>query len=372
MTDRNTSLPRAWAEIDLAAAKHNLKVARELSGINATVLAVVKADAYGHGATKLAATWSGETRWFAVASLAEAREVASAVPGASLLLLGPALPWEREQVVREGFTPCVSTFEEAKAYNELASPQKPFPIHLVVDTGMGRIGLLEDGVLEAVLAICRLPNLEVQGFASHLPSADEDFDFTARQIQSFSGIVAEVKRHGVVPTLLHTQNSAGLLAFGDAGLNMYRIGLALYGISPLPSEQAKFQPVMSFKTRVALVRELPAGHGVSYGRSFITPRPMLVATLSAGYADGYPRSLSGRSASVILRGQRCPLLGRVTMDLIMVDVSELSEVAIGDEAVLFGRQGEEVILATEIARKAGTIAWEIFTGISSRVPRLYL
>ena len=171
---------------------------------------------------------------------------------------------------------------------------------------------------------------------------------------------------------VHVLPSAGVFAFADPPFDIVRAGLILYGISPLPEFQKLLRPVMTWKTRIALIRTMPAGHGISYGRTFITPRAMRVATLSAGYADGYPRHLSNRAACVLVRGQRCALLGRVTMDLMMIDVSHIADAAVGDEVVLMGRQDDEEISATELADRASTISWEIVTRIGSRVRRVYL
>jgi alanine racemase len=171
---------------------------------------------------------------------------------------------------------------------------------------------------------------------------------------------------------VHALPSAGVLAYSDPPFDLVRTGIMLYGISPLPEFQKLLRPVMTWKTRIALVRDMPAGHGISYGRTFITPREMRVATLSAGYADGYPRHLSNRDAAALVRGQRCPLLGRVTMDLMMIDVSHIEHAAVGDDVVLMGGQGDQEISATELAERAGTISWEIITRIGSRVRRVFV
>ena len=210
-----------------------------------------------------------------------------------------------------------------------------------------------------------LPNLEIEGIGSHLPSADEDEDFTRAQFAKY----AEILRSLGGPERFrwrHLSNSAGLLGYGRESCNLARPGLMLYGISPLPRHPVKLKNVMSLKSRVTLVRTLPAGHGVSYGRAFVTTRPTRVATVGIGYGDGYPRHLSGNGAEAFIRGRRFPLLGRVTMDQIMVDVTG-SDVAEGDEVELFGPN----IRVDEVAAKAGTIAWEILTGITPRVVRVY-
>jgi len=333
-------------------------------------MAVVKADAYGHGLGPVARALDGEVAFFGVANVTEAETLRTAGVEAPLFLLGPALPEERPRVLACGGTPAISGVKEALAYSKLTTAEgKTIPVHLAVDTGMGRAGVLEDTALETASKIQEMPGVALEGITSHLPSADEDANFSRAQADRFCEIVRSL---GTAPRWVHLANSAGILTFDQTGLTLARPGIALYGISPLPSEQTKFRPVLSLHTRVILVRELPAGQGVSYGRTFITDRPTLVATLAIGYGDGYPRALSNSGTEVLIRGRRCPVLGRVTMDAIMIDVTALGDtVNAGDQATLIGRQGNEEILATELAEKAGTIPWEIFTGITPRARRLY-
>ena len=208
------------------------------------------------------------------------------------------------------------------------------------------------------------PHLKLESISSHFPSADEDADFTQQQLAHFHSIVQDLEDHGIKPDFVHVANSAGLLGFPIGPREIVRAGLMLYGISPLPKFQAELRPVITWKTRVTLVRELPENWGVSYGRTFITHKPTLVATLAVGYADGYPRHLSNRGADVLIQGVRCPLLGRVTMDQLVVDVSHLpSPPQPGAEAVILGKQGGEEISALELAEKSGTIPWAIFTSM---------
>jgi alanine racemase len=240
---------------------------------------------------------------------------------------------------------------------------------LVVDTGMGRIGFSEKESAQIFSAINAMPQLRVSALSSHLPVADEDEDYTGRQLDRFRAL--DCLLSGDQPeTIL---NSAGVLRFGQGARaqDFVRVGLTIYGISPLSEFQGRFRPAMTLKTRVVLVRSLGPGRSISYGRTFVTPRQMKVATLCAGYGDGFDRHLSGQETDVLIKGRRCRLLGRVTMDQIMVDVTHLDDVEPGEEVVLFGRQGNQEILVTEIATKAGTIAWEIFTGITKRVVRVY-
>lgn len=363
---------RCWAEVDLGAIRRNLATARRAAG-NAAAMAVVKADAYGLGLEAVARALDGEVAFFGVACTREALALRTAGVRSPVFLLGPTLPEERAAVVRQRFVPSVSGIEEAEDFNAAAAEQGVrFPIHVVLDTGMGRIGITEDRALETVAAIAALPHVVVDGIASHFPSADEDEAFTRAQAGRFRSLVGRLAAGGISPRWIHLANSAGILGFPDPAQTLVRPGLMLYGVSPLAGHQPGIAPVLTLKARVTLVRMLPSGHGVSYGRTFITRRPTRVATIAAGYGDGFPRHLSNRGADVLVRGRRCPLLGRVTMDQIMVDVTDLDPpVAPGETAVLIGSQGGESIPPTELAEKAGTIAWEVLTRLTGRVLRVY-
>lgn len=359
------SPPRAWAEIELSALRHNLAVAREVSGCR--VMAVVKAGAYGHGLEEVAQVLVGEAiAFFGVANVGEARRIAAAGVTTPIYLLGATWAEERAEIVAHEWTPCLSTVAEARHFDELArAAGVKLKVHLSVDTGMGRGGFIA-GDLEAALPVLEgLEGIEIEGIGSHLPSADEDEDFTREQFDRFGEIVdslggAERFRW------IHLSNSAGLLGYDNSRCNLVRPGLMTYGLSPLPAFQEKLRTVMSLKSRVTLLRTLPAGHGISYGREYVTERPTRVATVGIGYGDGYPRHVSGHGAEVFIRGRRYPLIGRVTMDQVMVDVGE-GEVEEGDEVEMFG----ENISVGEVAEKAGTIAWEVLTGITPRVVRCH-
>ena len=360
------SPPRAWAEIDLGALTHNLEVARAASGTD--LMAVVKAGAYGHGLEPVAKALAMQSiAFFGVANAAEARRIREAGVKTRLYLLGATWAGEREEIVARDWTPCLSTLEEADHFNRLAqSAGKRLKTHLAVDTGMGRGGFAPDQLLECLPALERMAHLEIEGIGSHLPSADEDDEFTRVQIARFDTVLDALGGSQRFKWR-HLLNSAGLLAYQSGACNLARPGLMLYGVAPLPGFQTSLRTVMTLKARVTLVRTLPAGHGVSYGRQFVTLRPTRVATLGIGYGDGYPRHVSGAGADVWVHGRRCPILGRVTMDQIMVDVSGAGDVREGEEAELFGSH----IPVAEIAAKAGTIVWEIFTGITPRVLRCY-
>lgn len=362
---------RTRVEIDLDALRANLRAIREHLGRGVSVMAVVKANAYGHGVRPIVRALRGRVEFLGVANLREAVEVREEDQETPIFLLGPALAEERREIIERGFLPAVCSLEEAKAYAALAGGT-PFAIHLKIDTGMGRVGFLEGEVGELMDAMRLFPSLWVTGVVTHLPVADEDSVATTEQLARFRRIVERLAEVSPAPLLVHAMNSAGMIGFPVEVGELVRVGLSLYGSAPIASFQHQLRGILTWKARMTQIRRVPVGHGVSYGGTFRTERPSDLATLAVGYADGYPRHLSGRGAEVLIRGQRCPVLGRVTMDQIVVDVSGLPEVGLEDEVVLLGRQGAEEILVAELAEKAGTIAWEIFTGIGSRVERVYL
>jgi len=366
-----TPIRRCWAEIDLAALRHNVATVRAQLASGVGLMAVVKANAYGHGVSGVVPALAGNVEMFGVANLAEALEVRRLAPATPVYLLGPALPEEREAIVAAGILPSISNVAEGRAYSAFAG-RSPVPVHLVLDTGMGRIGVWEEEAAAVARELAAIPGLALAGLASHFPSADEDPDFTLAQISRFQHLVAQIRASTGLRPIAHLENSAGIIEFSTAAGDLVRPGLMLYGSSPTPDFQAYLRPVLTWKTRIALIRAVGAGRTVSYGRTFTTPCPMRLATLPVGYADGYQRHLSNRGADVLIRGRRCAVLGRVTMDQIIVDVTALPEVAAGEEVVLLGAQGSEEILAAELAEKAGTIPWEIFTGLGRRVERVFI
>ena len=361
---------RCWAEIDRSALRHNAAVARKCAGTNVDLLAVVKANGYGHGMVGVAEALANEAKFFGVANLEEAILLRAVLPH-PIIIFGPALPEERSTIAEHDFIPSVSILEEARGFDHVAR-DKPVAINFVVDTGMGRMGIPEHDALDAFKRVCALPNLRIHSISTHLPVSNEDAEYTSLELSGFGKLVKQMRADVPGDYKVHVLPSAGVLAFSDAAFGIVRAGIMLYGISPLPEFQKLLKPVLTWKTRIALVRELPAGSSISYGRTFITPRKMRIATLSCGYADGYPRHLSNRDTAVLVHGLRCALLGRVTMDLMMIDVSQVEGADVGDEVVLLGRQGDQEISAQELAEKAGTIPWEITTRIGSRVRRLFV
>ena len=363
---------RTWVEIDGTALIGNVTVARDAAG-QAAVMAVVKADAYGHGITGVAGRIRQEVDAFGVATLAEALTVREAVGKTPMVMvLGALLAEEREPALLSGLHVTVSSTDEARQYSELAvALDSTCAIHLVADTGMGRLGFLGWEFTTAATQIAAMPNLSIEGFATHFPSADEDQKFTENQIGRFLELCRQT---GLTPPWIHLANSAGILGFGKAGGNMVRPGLMLYGIPPVAGNTyaGRLNPALVWKSRITQIRNLPPGSGISYGQTFVTARETRIATIAAGYGDGYPRSLSGVAAEVIIAGRRCPLLGRITMDMIMADVSHLEAIpAPGDTVTLIGG-GDAPITVAELAEKAGLIPWEILTGISPRVSRVMM
>lgn len=361
------SPPRAWAEINLTALSANLAVARHSFG--GALMAVVKAGAYGHGLEEITRRLARESiAFFGVANIGEARRIRLAGVDTPIYLLGASWAPERPEIVARDITPCVSSLEEAADFNRIAAGQgRRLKVHLAVDTGMGRGGFVADQLPAALPQLTAMSHLEIDGLGSHLPSADEDRAFTLDQFERFAAIVEALGG----PTRfrwIHLANSAGLLGYPPAPCNLARPGLMLYGISPLPEFQSQLRAVMALKSHITLVRTLPAGHGVSYGRDYITTRPTRVATVGIGYGDGFPRSLSGNGAEVFIRGRRFPIIGRITMDQTMIDLTDAPEIHEGDEVELFGPN----LPVAELAAKAGTIVWEILTGITPRVVRKYI
>lgn len=362
-----TETLRCWAEINTSALRHNAGAVRERIG-GAALLAVVKANAYGHGMVAVAETIADQVQMFGVANLEEAIALRAAVPH-PVMILGPALPMERAEIARRQFIPTISTVEEAEDFDRLASGGK-VSVNFKIDTGMGRMGALEDDALPVFQQIGNLRQLHVHSVSSHLPVADQDASFTRDQLERFHAVVKNLRSRVPGDYKAHVLQSAGMLAHADSVFDIVRAGIVLYGISPLPQNQPAFRPALTWKTRVGLVRDVPAGTSISYGRTFIAPKPMRVGTITAGYADGYPRHLSNRDAAVLVRGRRCALLGRVTMDLMVIDLSAIPEVAAGEEVVLMGSQGGEEITCAELAERAGTITWDITARIGQRVRRV--
>jgi len=369
---------RCWAEVDLSALRGNLAWIRHRVGEGVKIITVVKADAYGHGLKQTAALlMQSGTDIFGVANLTEAQAIRSVGKGWPILMLGACLPEEVGIAVRDDVMPTISSIDEACAFEASAAKcRKRMPVHIKVDTGMGRLGVASQCAVDLVQHVAALPHLSMHGIYTHFSSAEDDVDFSSAQRKRFETVIQELREKNLLPPLVHANNSAGLLHEPRSVCNVTRPGLLVYGIVPPGIRRSSaalrkhLHPALAFKCRVSFVKEIAKGTPLSYGRTFIAPKRLRVATLTAGYGDGFPRAASNR-AEVLVRGKRCRVLGRVTMDQTLVDVSRIPTLSPGDEAVLIGRQGDEEIAAAELAAWCGTVPWEILTNITYRVPRIY-
>lgn len=369
------SLRPVWAEIDLDNLAHNVREIRRRIGARAEIMAVVKANAYGHGAPQVArVALANGASWLAVALLEEAWQLRREGLTAPIHLLGMPSPGQAEAVVAGGFSCAVCAKETAQALSAAALRLgRTARVQVKVDTGMGRLGLLPEELPAFRQYLESLPGLEVLGAFTHFASADEpDKAYTRQQYAAFQAALAACP--GEPWRLAHAANSAAIIDLPELAGPLVRPGIMLYGLYPsaeVSREAVDLRPVMSLKARVTYVKRLPAGYPISYGRTYVTAAPETVALLPLGYADGFSRLLSG-NAEVLLGGRRVPLRGRVCMDQCVVGVPEGLPVRIGDEAVIFGRQGNEEITVDEVAGRIGTINYEVVCAVSGRVPRVYL
>ncbi|MDZ4743583.1 MAG: alanine racemase [Verrucomicrobiota bacterium] len=363
---------RAWAEIDLDALRHNVMYARRLVGPEVKILCSVKADAYGHGLPQIAGIlMQSGVDLFGVANIPEALTIRTIGKGWSVLLLSAVLPTEIKSAVTNRFSPSLSSFDEARSFNDEALRQGiTLPVHVVVDTGMRRLGFWHETASEDIPQLTEFKNLELRGLYTHFASADIDPAFTRIQRQRFLKVRKTLLSQGLDFPLVHCANSAGLLRGSDNHFNLVRPGLMIYGASPMSRFRKELRPALCLKARITFIKDVAKGQSISYGRMFTAKSKMRVATVAIGYGDGYPRQASDR-ACVLVGGVLCRQLGRVTMDQIMVDVSKLPAVKTGDEVTLIGKQGNLEITADHLAKWSDTISYEIFTGITKRVPRIY-
>jgi alanine racemase len=352
-----------WTEVNLDAIAQNVKNIKKLIGEKKELMAVVKGNAYGHDILEVSPVVleNGATR-LAVARLEEAIFLRKAGITVPILVLGLTLKEQAEFLVSYDITPAVCEFEMIEKLSESAvQMNKMTKIHLKVDTGMGRIGIFPYDVLRFIKRIKALKNVEIEGIFTHFSVADEkDKFYTEEQFRKFIEILTILEKEGIKIPIKHVGNSATLLDLPHMWLDMVRPGIAIYGL--YPSKEVKktinLIPAQQFKTKIVFIKELPPGESISYGRTYITKRRMRVASLPVGYADGYNRLLSNQG-EVLVRGQRVTIIGRVCMDHCMIDVTNLTQVEIGDEVVLWGSQGEEMITVEEIAQKIRTINYEI-------------
>lgn len=364
----------AWAEIDLDAVADNVRALKKHVGGQTHLLAVVKANAYGHGALPVARTAleAGAT-WLGVNFCDEGVQLRRAGIAAPILLVGFTPARQAAAVVAHRLTPTVNSIEVAQALNEAASPADPLPVHMKVDTGLSRFGMMPEEVVPFAQRLVKMTGLRLEGLFTHFASAD-DLDKTSarRQLAIYQETLADLTRAGFALPLRHVAASGATLDMPETHLDMVRCGISMYGLYPSSdvSREVKLRPALSLKARVARLRMLPAGTGIGYGSTFVTTQPARVALVPIGYADGVKRAYSNRG-DVLIRGKRARLLGRVSMDQLVADATGIAGAAEGDEVVLIGRQGEEEITADEMATIMGTINYEVVVGLPARLPRLY-
>lgn len=360
-----------WVEVDLGALGRNTHLLRDLAGV--PLLAVVKANAYGHGAVPAARVLlANGAAALAVATLEEAAALRRAGIAAPCLLLGPTHPAHAALAAQLGVTCTVFELSTARALSDAAgSLGRTAAVHVKVDTGMGRLGLAPEEVGPLLRALSELPHLRVEGLYTHFASADEDEAFTLAQLRRFERLLGELAAAGLRPSVVHAANSAALLRHPAARFDMVRPGIACYGLSPFadtPLPQS-FLPALSFHSEIVYLKKVPPGSPLSYGGTFTTARPSLIATVPVGYADGLRRAPPWRE--VLVRGRRAPVVGRITMDYTLVDVTKVPGAHLGDRVTLIGAQGAARIAAEEVADWFGTIVYEVVTSVAARVPRRY-
>ncbi len=375
--DWNEQQQRAWVEIDLSALAHNVRQIKSLLATNTTIMAVVKADAYGHGAADVALTALAEgVEWLAVATVPEGIELRQAGIVAPILILGAInSDLQIQSIVQWGLQSTLCSIEQAISISKFASTLEltaPLPVHLKLDTGMSRLGVNWQQAAAFVGEVRTLPYLEIASLYSHLATADEvDRTIVDMQADRFERAIESILADGHTLPPLHLANSAGILLGKSFHYQQVRPGLILYGLYPAPHFRSHIdlQPVMSVRARIDGIKEITAGTGVSYGYRFIADRDMPIATVSIGYADGIPRRLSDRM-QVAIRGQLIPQIGSITMDRIVLDVTKIPDLQVGEIVTILGRDGTVEITADDWANQLGTISWEILCGFKDRLPRV--
>lgn len=367
---------RAWVEINESALHHNVKAIKQFLSPQTRLMAVVKADAYGHGAVavaKMVLDAGGDA--FAVATLKEGIDLRLANIQAPILVLGAINTTAEIQLLSRWRLEATLCFPQqalvfAKTLREMG---KTLPVHLKLDTGMSRLGVLWEDAVRFVSTIQQFPELEIKSVYSHLATADEkDASFMELQQSRFEDAIAQLKTLPFIPPCLHLANSAGMLRDRSFHYDLVRVGLALYTPLRLPPNfpsPISLKPVLQVKARITQIKDLPAGSGVSYGHQFITDRPCRIAVVGIGYADGVPRNLSN-DLQVLVRGEQVSQIGAITMDQLMLDITDCDSIQVGDIVTLIGEEGDKRLTADDWAQQLGTISWEILCGFKHRLPRL--
>ena len=376
------SLYPVWAEIDLTAIKHNLQEIKKTIGNNVDIMAVVKANAYGHGLIEVAKTLVNEkVTYLAVARLGEAIKLRKSGIKIPILIMSYTNPEQYHDLIDNDMTQAIYNLQLAVDLNNAAKAlNRKAKIHIEIDTGMGRLGFpICDRSLEQITKIAELSNLDCEGIYTHFANADDaDSSYTDRQFKLFINFFKNLSHRGIEFKFKHAANSAAVLNYHKSYLNMIRPGIIIYGLLPSDSvintNVVDLKPVMSIKTVVGSTKMIEKGECVGYGCAYKAKKRTQIASLPIGYGDGYFRILSTNNSNieVLVKGKRAPIIGRICMDQCMIDISRIDNVKIGDEVVVLGKQGNEEMTASEIAYKAGTICYEVVTALAERVPRVYV
>jgi alanine racemase len=362
-------------EIDLNALRHNYHALRRSAG-KAKMMVVVKADAYGHGAAAVARALAAEgCGHFGVATISEASELRDAGIRGRIYLLGGFFPEQADEIVALDLTPFIFDLSAVEPLDRAArdAGRRDFPVHLKIDTGATRLGVLPGELSRAIEEIRGAESLRLEGACTLFANAgDPSSPITDAQLRVFNDALATMRAAGMPPQIIHAANSAALVLREDSHFTLVRPGLAMYGLPPVQAVREKIDlvPLMTFKTRLMQLKRVPAGTGVSYGHTFVTPRESVIGVLPVGYADGYRRGLQ-HGGEVLVRGHRAPVIGAVCMDLTMVDLTDVAGAAVGDEVILWGRSGDDTISVNDVARIAQTISYEMLCTVGRRVPRVY-
>lgn len=367
-------LLKTWAEINLGTLRFNIESIKKKLGENIGIMAIVKCNAYGHGAIEVSRqALNLGVKALGVSSLSEGIELRNVFKNIPIVVLSSGMSGQAEEFIEQNLSPVVCSWQMVNALAEAAKKRGTrAKVHIKIDTGMGRIGVWHEKADEFVRDVYKIPDIEIEGVCSHFATSDEqNLDFARQQFLWFNRFLGKIKDLPI--RFKHISNTGAIFNLPESHLNMVRPGLSIYGVSPseFVKDVEKLKPVLSLKTKVAFLKNIPAGRTLSYARTYKTEKEMKVATLPVGYGDGYPRFLSNKG-HVIIKGKKARILGAVTMDQLMVDVTNIEDVKIEDIAVLIGKQGKEEITATEISRLGGTIPYEIFTSINKRVQRIYL
>ncbi len=373
--------PLVWVEVDLKAIAHNIRELRRITNPKARIMAVVKANAYGHGMIEVARqSLENGAEALGIANIEEGIQLRKAGIDAPVLIFGYTSPVHAKKLIEFDLTQTVYSYETSRALSEaLAAYGKKIKVHIKVDTGMGRLGLLrgiKNNSLSEAESISRLPMLELEGIYTHFATADKsDRSYAGKQFEIFMDFLNQLRIAGLKIPVTHAANSAAIINMPETHLDMVRAGISIYGL--YTSEEVdrsiiKLKPAMELKTKIIHLKKVPAGFKVSYGTTYETEKPTTIATVSIGYADGLNRLLSSKGRMLVCGGQSAPIVGRVCMDMTMLDVGEIPEVVMEEEAVVFGKQGNASISVDEIASTINTINYEVVSTIMERVPRIYL